>query len=295
MSPMARPRPLLLAPSCAATLLVGTALLAAGCDTRDDGSGSPTAAPPMATEPGTTGTETEQTTFAVYLARGEQVAPVRRRVTATPGILRAAVAKLLAGPSREERSTGYDTAVPAGTRLLGVSVADGTARVDLSGSFASGAGGSSMRRRVAQVVYTATQFPGVDRVSFSLEGTPATALGSADAIVDPPVTRSDFEDETPGILVESPLPGDTVQSPVRLRGTANVFEANVAIEVRGADGAVLLKSFATASSGTGTRGTFDTEVPVDAPPGPIVVVAYAPSGEDGSPLFPVELPLTLSP
>ncbi len=293
MFAMTAPRPSRLRTCGTAVVLVVLALATAGCDRGDDTAPPPTTAAVTDTSPGRTGTESGEMTFAIYLARDEKVAPVRRRVEATPGIVRAAVTELLAGPRKEERATGYGTAVPGGTRLLGVSVAAGTARVDLSGSFASGGGSSSMLTRIAQIVYTVTQFPGVDRVSFSLDGTPATTIGGEGVIVDPPVKRSDFEDQTPGILVESPLPGDVVRSPVRLRGTANVFEANVAIDVLRADGSVLLKTFTTATSGTGTRGTFDTEVPVDAPAGRIAIVAYAPSAKDGSPLFPVELPLTL--
>ena len=44
-------------------------------------------------------------------------------------------------------------------------------------------------------------------------------------------TRADFEDETPAILVESPLAFETVSNPIHATGTANTFEANV--QVRG--------------------------------------------------------------
>ena len=57
-------------------------------------------------------------------------------------------------------------------------------------------------------------------------------------VVDPPIGRKAIEEQTPQILIESPLPGDTVSSPIRLRGTANVFEATVSIEVRDETGAV---------------------------------------------------------
>jgi len=258
------------------TVVVVLCLLGAGCGGKEDETTVP-----------------ETTTFAVYLLQGEKVAPVRRRVEATRGVARAALTALLDGPTESEATAGYGSTIPSGTELRGVAVADGTATVDLSSRFASGGGSLSMLTRVAQVVYTATQFPGVERVAFRLDGVPAAAIGGEGVIVDPPVARADFEDQTPAILVESPLPGDTVRSPVRLRGTANVFEANIGLEVRTVDGTVLKRTFMTATSGTGTRGTFDDEVTVDAPAGPFVIFVFAPSGKDGSPLFPVELPLTL--
>lgn len=251
-------------------------LLAAGCGGKDD-------------EP----TPPETTTFGVYLLHDEKVAPVRRRVEATADVARAALTELLRGPTADEARAGYVTSIPPGPEVLGVTIAAGTATVDLSGTFASGGGSLSQLTRVAQVVYTMTRFPGVEHVAFRLDGRPAAAIGGEGVVVDPPVGRGDFEDQTPAILVESPLPGDTVRSPVRLRGTANVFEANIGLEVRAVDGTVVKRTFMTATSGTGTRGTFDDEVAVDAPAGPFVIFAFAPSGEDGSPLFPVELPLAL--
>jgi hypothetical protein len=276
-------------PWVAATVALVAAVALAGCGSDD--------AQPQPSTSGSTQAETRPdtgtTTFAVFLARDERVAPVRRTVPHTPGVARAALTALLAGPSPDDRAAGYGSAIPAGTELLDVAIANGTATVDLSGAFAAGGGSSSMLTRIAQVVFTVTQFPGVERVAFRLDGRPVTEIGGEGVVVDPPVGRAGFEDQTPAILVESPLPGDTVRSPVRLRGTANVFEATVALEVRAADGTVVQRTFTTATSGSGTRGTFDTDLEVDVPAGPFVIVAFESSAKDGSKLFPVELPLTL--
>ena len=99
---------------------------------------------------------------------------------------------------------------------------------------------------------------------FELDGEPVEAIGGEGVVVDPPIGRLAIEEQTPQILIESPLPGDTVSSPIRLRGTANVFEATVSIEVRDETGTVVLEAFTTATSGTGTRGTFDTKLVLPA-------------------------------
>ncbi len=185
---------------------------------------------------------------------------MRRSIAATPAVARAAVTELLDGPTSEESANGLATAIPAATRLRDVSLADGVATVDLGGAFDDGGGSASMLGRIAQVVATLTRFPTIQRVAFRIDGTPVQAIGGEGVVVDPPIGRRAIEEQSPQILIESPLPGDTVRSPVRLRGTANVFEATVSIDVRDANGKLLKRTFTTATSGTGIRGTFDTEL-----------------------------------
>ena len=99
---------------------------------------------------------------------------------------------------------------------------------------------------MAQIVYTLTQFPTVRRVS--LNG------GS-------PLGRRAFEAQTPAVLVLSPLPGAEVESGFEVTGTANTFEATFNYELKDQGGRVLRKNFVTATSGSGTRGTFRFTVP----------------------------------
>ena len=280
----------------AAAIVLGAAF-AAGC-----GGGGSSPAPPTATETGTTtSTSTAAPTppatssVAVYFLRDGKVSPVRRSIAATPAVARAAVTELLDGPTSEESANGLATAIPAGTRLRDVSLADGVATVNLGGAFDDGGGSASMLGRVAQVVATLTRFPTIQRVAFRIDGAPVQAIGGEGVVVDPPVGRGAIEEQSPQILIESPLPGDAVQSPIRLRGTANVFEATVSIDVRDANGKLLKRTFTTATSGTGTRGTFDTELALPDRSGDVIVIAYEASAEDGSPLHVVEVPLKLVP
>ena len=106
-------------------------------------------------------------------------------------------------------------------------------------------------------------------------------------------TRADFEDLTPLILVESPLPFETVSSPLRVWGTANTFEATFEYELLDTTGKVVAKHFVTATSGSGTRGTYDVTIRFDAPAGAGKLVVYELSAADGSRIHQVEIPLTL--
>src|SRR5204863_1865026 len=110
-------------------------------------------------------------------------------------------------------------------------------------------------------------------------------------------TRSEFEDRTPAILVESPLPFETVRGPeLHATGTANTFEATFEYDLVGAGGKVLAHHFVTATSGSGTRGIFDFTVPFTvarAEPGKLVV--FESSAENGRRIHVVEIPLRLEP
>ena len=159
-----------------------------------------------------------------------------------------------------------------GSRSFNLTIANGVATVTGLGTLS--------HEGQAEIVATLTQFPAVQAVEIDGQR----------------LTRLDIEDVTPQILLESPLPGDHVTSPVQLTGTANTFEATFMVEVLDRDGKSLSRKFVTATSGTGTRGTFATEIgyeTADAQPGTIYV--YESSAEDGRPLHEARVPVTLGP
>lgn len=247
---------------------------------------APTTTPPVTSPVPTT------TSLRVYFMRTDKLAVVSRTVTATPAVAAAAVSALLAGPTPAERNEGLSSTVPTGTVLRGVTIADKVATVDLSGTFASGGGSLSMTARLAQVTYTLTQFPTVSGVLFRLDGKPVTVFGGEGIMLDGPATRASFESVTPAILVESPAPGSRVTSPLRVWGTSNVFEAVFQVEIADASGRVLAAQTVHATSGTGTRGTFDVSVRFAAPAGALTLRAFDLSAKDGSRQDMVSVPLT---
>ena len=247
------------------------------------------AAPPVSTTQAPAGS-----TVVPYFIEGDQVAAGEPVQTPERGVADASLRALLDGPNGRELAAGLRSAVPPGTRLLDLTVADGLARVDLSGRFREGEGATAARERLAQVVYTLTQFPTVKRVRVRIDGHTVPALG--DVKLDRGLARADFEDQTPAILVESPGFATAVSSPFTARGTANTFEATFEWELRGASGEVLAKHFETATSGTGTRGTFSFPVAFrvgNTTQGSLVV--FERSAADGSRIHVRSIPLTLQP
>lgn len=249
--------------------------------------------PPAATP--TTGS----TTLSVYFLRQERRGPRlgaahREGNGETEDAAESAMHELLKGPTQLESDAGLTTAIPSGTTLLGVELDDAAklATVDLSSAFAPN-GQEVDVASLAQVVFTLTQFPQIERVAISVEGAPLP-LHDADGIaLSGPAARTDYDHLTPLIFLESPAPGDTITSPVRLWGTANTFEATFIAEVQDVAGTVLTSQVVIATSGNGVRGTFDLTLsfdPKNAESGQVVV--YEISARDGAHENEVVVPVT---
>jgi germination protein M len=233
----------------------------------------------------------------VWFSRDDGLVAVRRTHQPTPRVATAAIDALLAGPTSAEHDNGLVSAVPSGTRLLGITIRNGVATVDLTSEYQSGGGSLSMQTRLGQVVYTLTQFPTVQKVRFSLDGTPVNVFSSEGIVLDHPVGRSDYVNLLPAIEVSKPTSGANVTSPVTVAGTANVFEANVTVEILDAAGKVVGKTFTTATCGTGCRGTYSVPVTykVDRQQRGTIVVHDDDAAGTGKPPHSVRVPVTLSP
>jgi germination protein M len=242
-----------------------------------------------------TTTTTDSMVVSVYFARDEKLAVAHRIVPKTTATGKAAMLALLEGPTPDEKQVGMSSSIPAGTRFLGLDVQNGVATIDLSKEYESGGGSLSMATRLAQVVYTLTQFASVTRVTFQLDGQPVNVFGGEGIVLDKPVGRSAYEELTPAIMVESVGVGDNVKSPLLVWGTANVFEAVFKIDVVDWDGRIIAEQTVHASSGTGTRGAFDISVPfaVDKP-GRGSLIVFSQSPKDGSHANVVEIPVFLT-
>jgi len=285
-------------------LIAGIAIGVVGCGSRAPAPTPPVQTPtvtvtPTTPPPATTPTPTpppqtaRQVPIRAYFVRDEVIAVVGR-TSPSSAVAAEAMKALLSGPTAAEKTAGVTTQIPAGTRLLGVNIANGTATVDLSKRFESGGGSLSMTLRVAQVVTTLTQFPTVKRVTFRIDGNAVESIGGEGVVVAPSVDRADYESVMPPILAETPVPGQKVARPVLVAGTANVFEAQFRASVLNAAGKVIADVPIKATSGSGTRGTFRERIPYPAGhAGKGTIRFYDPSEKDGSPEDIVDVPVTL--
>jgi hypothetical protein len=235
--------------------------------------------------------------YQVWLTQGEGFLFVSRRTAPfEPGVGRIALEDLLSGPTDAERGEFIGTEIPAGTELRGLNIEDGVATVDLSAEFAQGGSTLEETARLAQVVYTITQFETVGSVQFLIEGGIVKSFGSHGIVLDRPQTRKGYQVLLPPILVETPSIGQRVDNPVTVSGTANVFEATVSLRILNAAGKEIARTFTTATCGSGCRGDYSVSVDyrVDREQSGVIEV-FESSAEDGRPIHVVRVPVTLTP
>jgi germination protein M len=247
--------------------LLAAVLTLAGC-LHDDEETTTVTVRETVTETATSSVPSEAPALvSLYFLQDGKVWPEQRSIVSAPNIATVTIHQLFEGPM-----TDLTTAIPPELRLGSLAIEDGTASIELTPRLPN-------RQAVAQIVYTLTQFPTVRRVSVN---------GGS------PVARRAFEAQTPAVLVESPLAGEEVEPGFEVTGTANTFEATFNYELRSASNRVLSKNFVTATSGTGTRGTFRFVVPYEVEqPQQGRLVVFEISAADGSRINERSLPLQL--
>lgn len=222
---------------------------------------------------------------------------VLRAMPKSSAVATAAIEALLAGPTPDESDErGLTSAVPEGSRLLGLTIKDGLATIDLSSQYESGGGSASTFYRLGQVVYTLTQFSTVQSVVFQVEGRTVNVFGSEGLVLDGPVGRTEYADLLPSIFVDRPAYGAAIGNPARVAGSANVFEAAFRVTILDGAGRTIADQQAMATCGSGCRGTFDVTVRYDVPNAQWGTLrVWDGSPKDGSPENVREYPVWLVP
>jgi hypothetical protein len=252
-----------------------------------------------------TPTPTKVVSLKIWLVQGKGLVARTRTHPETVRVATAAMQELLAGPTHaERRAPGMTTAIPDGTSLLGIGIDYGVATVDMSSQFQAGGDSTSLQLRLAQVVYTLTQFPTVKKVRFELDGTPVDVLSNQGVVVDRPVGRKDYGDpDCAGIpaskqgfiVVNAPRGGVPARSGFTVRGCSSAFEGTLNWDLKTEDGAELAAGHT--QGGSLEPGTFAFPVRYElasSQPGVLEVFEPPASGE-GGPTSRVAVPLALAP
>jgi len=232
--------------------LVGlVVVVAAGCS-----SSTHATAPTTTARPATpvTAAGTGAAGFTPFFLKGGQVSPGHRRPTPTSDPLGTAVRTLIAGPDAVDVAAGLSDAVVRSVVLYSVTQQGHVAVVNLGRKFET----TNTRPQVGQMVYTLTQFPGIDQVQFLIEGQPNGATGV------PPWSRADLADMTPAVLVLDPAPADQLAPTFTCQGLTQLTVAMACVVLDGSGRRVAT----TATAEPTTTSTTTTVVGVAGSPAP---------------------------
>jgi hypothetical protein len=118
--------------------------------------------------------------------------PVKRTTRTAEENLQAAFGEMLnTKTSEKDLKSKTSSAIPAGTRLLGLKADKNGIRVDLSEEFSKSGGAASLQSRLAQVIYTATALDPRAKVWLSVNGEELKELGGLE--LDQPMTRTSLK------------------------------------------------------------------------------------------------------
>lgn len=129
--------------------------------------------------------------FTIFLVDNDQLRAVRRGARAAPTPV-SRLRALTQGPTPAEADAGLNTLLSPDITVQEVHVNDGVATVVLSGEGATQSAGNERALAIAQLVYTATAIPGVERVRFEVEGKPTEVPRGDGTLTSKPVSRADY-------------------------------------------------------------------------------------------------------
>jgi spore germination protein GerM len=142
---------------------------------------------------GNTGAGAATGTSRIYLigpdasGQGSLLQPVAR-AAGTPTELMAA---LLAGANSKELDQQFRSAIPVGTQLRSATATSTTMRVDLSDDILQ-LSGSDLVDALAQIVFTASEYPGVTQVRVDVDGVVQQLPGGDGTLQSDPLDVYDF-------------------------------------------------------------------------------------------------------
>lgn len=137
--------------------------------------------------------------FAAVSDAGDiAVTGVMRAVDDTAAPLTETLRTLFAGPEPSEVNQGLITMIPTAVTLNRVYVSERIAYIDVSESFRfNPLGREGLDAQLRQIVFSATEFPGVEMVQILIDGRRVEFLGPEGAYIGKPIGRAAFVGDRP--------------------------------------------------------------------------------------------------
>jgi hypothetical protein len=210
-----------------------------------------------------------------YFVRGGALVPVVRGPNQDD--LGFNLSQLFRGPTRRERAAGISTAIPQDARILGWRQVKRVAEVDVSKSFPLIAS-TRTHLAFAQLVYTATQHEGIDRLRLLVGGKSIrTSIAGGPLRDADPVPRSNFGLTGGRILIETPAVGQRPGRPLCVSGSAVALSGRLRVEVRDARGRrIAVRPVTLKGQARGQRRAFEVTMRHSGRPKTLVVTEPGP-------------------
>jgi spore germination protein GerM len=130
------------------------------------------------------------------VAHAQHVFPVSRNVP-VPATLSQILGALLEGPTADESDFGLQSFLSGSTTQVRATVSGGIATVDFFSANPVQVVGPDQTLAIAQVVFTATEQPGVTGVVFKIDNRAIDVPTASGAEVPGPVKRSSYQPQAP--------------------------------------------------------------------------------------------------
>jgi spore germination protein GerM len=137
--------------------------------------------------------ERDQKEYYIYLLKLDQksekisVRPVKRQGSGSP--LQSSLKELIKGPDRNEKKNGFISALPEDLKIRNIKIVGRNAVIDLNDAIETNANGEILLTRIDQLVYTATQFDGIDGIIIKINGKEKKFLGGEGLSISGPIQR----------------------------------------------------------------------------------------------------------
>lgn len=104
-----------------------------------------------------------------------------------------AMKELISAPSRWEKSKGFTSEIPQGTRVLSVRESNDSVMIDLSSNFESGGGAESTYMRIKQIIKTANANTSIPTYLY-INGRQANVISGEGIMIKQPLSERSFDE-----------------------------------------------------------------------------------------------------
>lgn len=143
----------------------------------------------------TSNNQTQKTVKIFLLDNNGKLRPMKRTcdIDSENSCFEYAVKELVSAPTKWEKSKGFTSEIPVGTKVLSVRESSNSIMIDLSSNFESGGGAESTYTRIKQVIKTANANTSIPTYLY-INGKQANVIGGEGIMIKQPLNERSFDE-----------------------------------------------------------------------------------------------------